>query len=78
MLEYSLEKKSFFETYRHASMVWYKQKHVARIDGRPFDKPKPAKTWAESFSQTQNKFVSTMEFNYSRAKKIIEEKMHEE
>ena len=50
MLEYNLEKNSFFQTYKHPSLVWYKHKHVARIDGRPFDKAKPAKTWAETFS----------------------------
>ena len=51
-------------------MQWYRQMHIAKIDGLPFDKPKPAKYWAETFSQTQSLFVNKLEGKGLESKEI--------
>ena len=38
-------------------MKWYKQRHVARMDGMQFEKPKPAKSFGENIQQKKNLFV---------------------
>lgn len=74
ILEYKLESKSLFITYKHACLQWYKEAHIARMDGVRFDKERPAKTWGETFQQTQSYFVESLDGNFSYAKKMLEAK----
>lgn len=45
--EYQLENEELVVKYKSACVKWYKQSHVSKMDGVPFEVAKPAKDWNE-------------------------------
>jgi len=50
MKEYGVDSHPMSSKYRHACVNWYKRRHMAYMDGLPFDienNPKPPINWDE-------------------------------
>lgn len=45
--EYGIEVSPLKQKYNHPCIVWFRKRHIARMDGAPFDLPKPPKDWEE-------------------------------
>jgi hypothetical protein len=56
MKEYQVDGHAMFSKYRHACVTWYKKRHIALMDGLPFDlesNPKPPKDFDERMAQAK-------------------------
>jgi hypothetical protein len=59
MREYGLENESVIsKKYNSAAARWYKRKHMADMDGIPFDVAKPPKDWNERMEGVKTGLVS--------------------
>ena len=62
MKEFQIENHPFTSKYRHASVTWYRKRHVALMDGIQYDieaNPKPPKDWDERIAQTKSTLYKT-------------------
>ena len=56
MKEYGIDNHPLSSKYRHAAVTWYRRRHLAQMDGVPFDmemNPKPPKDFDERLAQTK-------------------------
>lgn len=54
--EYGIDNHPLSSKYRHAAVTWYRRRHLAQMDGVPFDmesNPKPPKDFEERMAQTK-------------------------
>jgi len=57
MKDYKIESEPLASKYKQPCMLWYKARHVALMDGTPFDQPMPPKDWEERLNQTKQQIV---------------------
>lgn len=60
--EYQIDTHPMSSRYRHASVTWYRKRHMALMDGIVLsadDHPKPAKDWDERVAQTKTALMKT-------------------
>jgi hypothetical protein len=58
MEEYGIQGQQPVSKFRHSCVAWYKNKHIAEMDGFAFDiglHPKPPKNAGERLEQTKKK-----------------------
>lgn len=51
--EFAIENCPMKDRYESKIFQWYRSKHHALAEGRPFDQVKPEKTWSQFFTETK-------------------------
>lgn len=59
--EYQVDNLPLQSKYRHASVTWYRKRHIALMDGSAFDSHKPPKDWDERVAMTKSQLLKTTE-----------------
>lgn len=57
--EYNLQDLDFVKRYKHPALNWFKRRHLAKLDKKPFNVAQPPKDWNERLDMTKTTLKKT-------------------